>query len=153
MAELELSRAPGERRLYLLDGIGSIRFDGLISRAATAASNGERWHLVRRGIWGRRSAALDEAGSTVGRFEPRTIRRGGVITWHSRELTLRPASAWRERYALADGETELAVLDADHVAQLVCKRSETPRLATAQDRPTPRVSQSPTGGRRRVGWQ
>ena len=111
MAELELSRAPGDRRLYILDGVGSIRFEGLLSRAATAESHGERWHLSRRGIWGRRSAALDEMGATVGRFEPRGIRRGGEITWGGRELTLRPASAWRERYALADGDTELAVLD------------------------------------------
>jgi hypothetical protein len=111
MAELELSRVPGERRLYLLDGIGSIRFEGLLSRAATAESNGERWHLMRRGIWGRHSAALDEAGVVVGRFEPRTVRRGGALMWRRRELTLRPASAWRERYALADGETELALLD------------------------------------------
>ena len=28
-----------------------------------------------------------------------------------RELALRPASRWRERYALADGDHELAVFD------------------------------------------
>jgi hypothetical protein len=111
MTELELSRAPGDRRLYVLGGVGSIRFEGLFSRGATAESNGERWHLARDGIWGRRSSALDEAGATVGRFEPRGIRRGGAITWGGREFTLRPASAWRERYALADGETELSLLD------------------------------------------
>jgi hypothetical protein len=48
---------------------------------------------------------------TVGRFEPRGIRRGGEITWGGREVTLRLASALRARYALADGERELAVLD------------------------------------------
>lgn len=111
MAELELSRAPGERRLYVLDGLGSIRFEGPFSRAAIAESNGEQWHLVRRGILGQRSAALDQAGATVGQFEPRTFRRGGAITWNGRELSLRPSSSWRERYTLADGETELAHLD------------------------------------------
>ncbi|HST13633.1 MAG TPA: hypothetical protein VLJ44_02140 [Gaiellaceae bacterium] len=111
MAELELSRAPGERRLYVLDGVGSIRFEGLFSRAATAESNGEQWHLVRRGIFGQRSAALDQAGATVGQFEPRTFRRGGAITWNGRRLSLRPSSSWRERYTLADGETELAHFD------------------------------------------
>jgi hypothetical protein len=77
----------------ILDGVGSIRFEGLLSRAATGESHGERWRLSRRGIVGRRSAAFDEIGATVGRFEPRGIRRGGQIAWGGRELTLRPASA------------------------------------------------------------
>jgi hypothetical protein len=111
MAEHELERAPGDRRLYLLDDIGSIRFEGLFSRGATAEAGSERWRLMRRGFWGRQSEALDEAGAIVGRFEPRTLRRGGAITWRDRELTLRPASAWHERYALAAGETELALFD------------------------------------------
>lgn len=111
MEELELERAPGDRRLYLLDGIGSIRFEGLLSRGATAESKGERWRFRRRGVWGRQSEALDEAGAMVGRFEARALRRGGEIIWRSRDLTLRSASAWRERYALAEGETELAILD------------------------------------------
>ena len=33
------------------------------------------------------------------------------MRWAGRELTLRPASSWRERYALADGDRELAVLE------------------------------------------
>ena len=48
MAELELTRAPNDRRLYALEGVGT--------------------------------------------------------------LALRPASAWRESYALADGDRELAIL-------------------------------------------
>jgi hypothetical protein len=47
----------------------------------------------------------------VGEFEPRGLRRGGTLRWAGRELTLRPASRWRERYALADGDRELAVFD------------------------------------------
>jgi hypothetical protein len=47
----------------------------------------------------------------VGEFEPRGLRRGGTLRWAGRELALRPASRSRERYALADGERELAVFD------------------------------------------
>ena len=45
----------------------------------------------------------------VGEFEPRSVRRGGTLRWA--DLVLRPASHWRERYALADGDRELALLD------------------------------------------
>ena len=55
--------------------------------------------------------ASDATGAVVGSFDPRTLRRGGALAWRGREFELRPASAWRERYALADGERELAVLD------------------------------------------
>jgi hypothetical protein len=111
MVELELERAPGDRRRYVLGDVGSIRFEGLFSRSATAESDGERWRFVRRGFLGRSSVALDQAGAIVGSFEPRAIRRGGAVAWRTRELVLRPASVWRERYALADGETELALID------------------------------------------
>ena len=47
----------------------------------------------------------------VGEFEPRGLRRGGALRCVGRELELRPASKWRERYALADGDRELAVFD------------------------------------------
>ncbi len=39
------------------------------------------------------------------------MRRGGALRWGGRELALRPASRWRERYALVDGERELVLLD------------------------------------------
>jgi hypothetical protein len=47
----------------------------------------------------------------VGEFDSRSLRRGGTVRWSGRELTLEPASSWRERYALADGDRELALLD------------------------------------------
>jgi hypothetical protein len=50
-------------------------------------------------------------GAVVGEFELRTVRRGGVVRWAGRELALHPASSWRERYALADGDRELALLE------------------------------------------
>ena len=55
--------------------------------------------------------ATDAAGAEVGTFDPRTIRRGGTLIWGGRELALRPASRWKDRYALADGDRELAVLE------------------------------------------
>jgi hypothetical protein len=62
--------------------------------------------VLARGI-----AARDAEGREVGEFEPNRLRRGGALRWDGRELRLRPASAWRERYALADGEHELALFD------------------------------------------
>jgi len=47
----------------------------------------------------------------LGVFKTSGKRRGGSLRWGEDELALRPASAWRERFALADGERELAVLD------------------------------------------
>jgi hypothetical protein len=85
--------------------------DGFFSRAATGEADGRRWRLSRRGFWGRFVEATDVDGTTVGEFEPRAIRRGGLLRWRERELALRPSSSWRERYALADGDRELAVLD------------------------------------------
>jgi hypothetical protein len=52
--------------------------------------------------------ASDAADAVVGSFDPRTIRRGGALIWRGRDFELRP---WKERYALVDGERELAVLD------------------------------------------
>lgn len=111
MAELELSRTRHDRRLYVVDGVGSLRFEGWFSRAATAEAARERWRFARTGLFGRGVVATDAAGTPVGEFEPRGVRRGGTLQWGSRALLMRPASSWRERYALADGEHELAVLD------------------------------------------
>jgi hypothetical protein len=112
MAELELTRAPDDRRLYVLDGVGSLRFEhSLGPRRATAAAGERRWRL-RTSLWRRSVEATDESGSAVGSFDPQALRRGGALTWGGRELQIRPASWWRERYALADGDRELALLDA-----------------------------------------
>jgi hypothetical protein len=112
MADLELARSPHDRRLYELHGVGSIRLGGLFSRGATAtATGGGSWSFDRPSLWRRTIEAYDAAGTVVGSFDPRAIRRGGVVMWRGRDFELRPASAWRERYALADGERELAVLD------------------------------------------
>jgi hypothetical protein len=111
MADLELTRTPGDRRLYALKGVGTLRLQGFGSRSATAEAGGTRWQIVRRGLWRRLIEATDETGTAVGEFEPRGLRRGGTLRWGGRELSLRPASSWRERYALADDGRELAILD------------------------------------------
>ena len=78
---------------------------------ATAEAGAESWHITRRGFWRRTIQATDAADSVVGEFESRGLRRGCALRWAGRELVLRPASKWRERYALADGDRELAVFD------------------------------------------
>jgi hypothetical protein len=109
MPDLELARTPGDCRLYLLPGVGALCLEGLFSRTATAYAEGREWRFTRRGFWQRGMLAT---GTTLGEFEPNSVRRGGALRWNGRELTLRPASAWRERYALAAGERELAVREA-----------------------------------------
>jgi hypothetical protein len=111
MAELELTRSRDDRRRYDVDGVGALRLVGVFSRAATAEAAGGSWSFDRRSFWQRTIDASDAAGTVVGSFEPRTVRRGGMVCWGNRELELRPASMFKERYALADGERELAIFD------------------------------------------
>jgi hypothetical protein len=111
MPELKLTRSREDRKLYVLNGVGTLRLRGWMSRAATAEAGGRGWEIERRGILTSVFAATDASGTTAGEFRGRTLRRGGTLRWGARELELRPASAWRSRYALADGERELAVFD------------------------------------------
>lgn len=111
MADRQLKRTPGERRVYALEGVGTLRLRGLAARSATAEANGGRWQFAHRRFWQRGIQATDGAGAVVGEFEPRKLLRGGTLLWDRRELMLRPASRWRERYALAQGDRELAVFD------------------------------------------
>jgi hypothetical protein len=111
VGELELTRTPGDRRLYALADVGTLRLKGWASRGASAEASGRSWELARRGFWGRAVEAADATGTTVGRFTGRSVRRGGTLRWLDRELMLRPASRWRERYALADGDREIALFD------------------------------------------
>ena len=49
------------------------------------------------------------------RGRPRSPQRSSgaaaTLRWGGRDYSLRPASRWKERYALADGDRELALLD------------------------------------------
>ncbi len=111
MVELELTRTPGDRRLFVLGDVGTVRVHGWSGARATAEAGGRRWELARRGFWRPAIVATDPTGGTAGRFVAPGWRRGGSLWWGDRELLLRPASAWRERYALADGDRELATLE------------------------------------------
>jgi hypothetical protein len=111
MRALELTRSRDDRRLYELAGVGALRLDGFMSRRGTAKAGATRWSFERVGFWRTTIRALEADGAVAGTFDPRTIARGGRLTWGRRELALRPASMWTDRYALAGGERELAVLD------------------------------------------
>src|SRR4051794_13885736 len=111
MTDLELTRTKGRRRIYALGEVGSLRLEGLFAHAAIVEAGGTKWRFARTGFWRRSVKATDALGTVVGEFDPRGLRRGGTLRWAGRELELRAASRWRERYALADGDRELAVLD------------------------------------------
>jgi hypothetical protein len=111
MPDLELTRSREDRRLYELAGVGTLRLEGLLSRRATAEAGAASWSCERVGFWRTAIHATDAAGTVAGTFDPRALKRGGTLTWRGRELELRPASSWKDRYALAEGDREVAVLD------------------------------------------
>ena len=113
MTELELTRTRGDRRLYSLEGIGTVRLQGMFARSATAEATGRSWRFSRRGLWQRVMEATDGAGVLEGEFVPRDIRRGGALRWGGREFTLHPASPLRERYTLSAGDRDLILLDGE----------------------------------------
>ena len=117
MVELELERVEGERRLYEVAGVGTIRLMGFTSRAAAVTAGERSWRVSRRGLFGRDAEAIASDATVVGSFTANGIRRGGALRWEGRELSLRPASSWRERYAVVDGERELALLEGKGWAQ------------------------------------
>ncbi|HEX4720237.1 MAG TPA: hypothetical protein VH300_17075 [Thermoleophilaceae bacterium] len=90
--------------------MGTLRLGGFASRSATVEAGGIRWQISRR-FWSSVIQATGEAGAPTGEFLGRTIRRGGTLHWGASEFTLRPASTWRERYALAVGDHEFAIFD------------------------------------------
>src|SRR4051794_6967397 len=103
-------RVPGDRRLYRLEMVGTVRLEGLFSRSGSAEAAGRQWRFGRRGLFGRVIEATDISGA-AGEFIPRDIRRGGTLHWGTRELKLKPMGI-RERYVLIEDERELAHLDA-----------------------------------------
>ena len=106
--ELTCDLADGD--LWVLDGIGTLRRTGRISRAATAEAGGRSWAIVRFG-WVRTGfRATDESGATVGELPGTLMRRSETLRWGDRELTLRPDAARRGGYVLRDGERPLATM-------------------------------------------
>ena len=111
MVELALTLRPDDHRRYELEGVGALRLGGWASRWATAEAGERRWGLARRGLWRSRIEATDPAGTVVGTFEGRSLKRGGTLRWDGREYVLKPDSHWRAHYALADGDRPLATLE------------------------------------------
>jgi len=112
VTDLELTRTPGDRRLYELKGAGTLRLEGWLSRSATAEAGDRRWQIARSGFFTAVIKATDASSGTVaGEFHGRSLRSGGTLRWDGRELELHKSSIWRERYALIHGERELATIE------------------------------------------
>lgn len=111
MAELELRRTAGDRRLYALDGVGTLRLTGWGSRSATAEASDRTWQLSGE-IFKQTLKASDASGASVGEFEDRSFGRGGTLRWAGREIALRPSGISRQRFAMVDIERELATFEA-----------------------------------------
>jgi hypothetical protein len=117
MADLELKRMAEDRRLYALDGVGTVRLEGWRSPGATAETGSRSWHFTRHGFMRPAVEATDAFGGVAGRFAPTRRRRGrrrspgGKLSWNGREFALRPVGASRTRYALVDGDREVAIFD------------------------------------------
>src|SRR3954447_15975557 len=65
MVNRQLVRVPGDHALYALEGVGTLRLEGVSSSRATAEAAGRQWHFARRGFW-RQLHATDAAGVTSG---------------------------------------------------------------------------------------
>ena len=111
MTELALTSSPGDRRRFDLPGFGTLQLGGWASRWASAEAAEQRWGFARRGLLRARIEATDPAGTVVGLFEGRSLKRGGALRWEEHEYVLKPDSKWTERYALLDGERRLALLE------------------------------------------
>lgn len=111
MADLVLTRT--DKRLYSLEGVGTLRLQKMFWNAAAAEAGDGTWRFVRRGWFRRSIEATDESGRPVGGFEGnRGWRRGGTVRWEGRDFTLRSGSTWRaQRFVFLDGEREVATIE------------------------------------------
>jgi len=112
MVELELTRASNDRRVYELGAVGSLRLNGWFMRSATARAAGRSFLFTRTSWFSAALAASDDQGLVIGTFRPRGMGRGGVLRWREAEYRLRPVSPIRERYQLAVGDRQLALIEA-----------------------------------------
>src|SRR4051794_33477471 len=110
--EIELSRVPGDRRLYALGSLGALRLHGMLLRSATARAGEETWRFTRSSVWQRSLRATDALGADIGTFRPRLIGRGGTMRWRGRQYSVRPDGLLRQLYAIADGNRDLVLVEA-----------------------------------------
>jgi hypothetical protein len=99
------------KRLYSIDGIGTLRLEKAFWNAAAAEAGGRSWRFGCRGWFRRRIEATDETGRPAGSFESsRGFRRGGTVHWEGRDFALRSRSTWKaQRFVLLDGDRDTAV--------------------------------------------
>jgi hypothetical protein len=112
MEELELTRSATSRRMYELGTIGSLHLNGWLMRSATAHVGPDTFTFERTSWYSAAAGAQDSDGRAIGVFAPHALRRGGTLTWRGAGYTVRPATPFRERYQLADGDRELASIRA-----------------------------------------
>jgi len=143
MTALRLTRSAGDRRLYELEGIGSMRSEGWLSRSALAEAGEHSWRFAADGLFKRVYEARDGVGAVVGRFEGTTWGRGGTLVWAGTEMALQHRGVFHHRYILCGGHHELAMLDGSGYGKLRCtSRSPWARSSRAGCCCSRRTSQS-----------
>lgn len=110
--QLELRRLPNERNAYQLGDVGTVRRHWPGWRSTVAEAGNRRWTFAASGIWKSQLRATDHLGMVVGEYLPRAFGGGGTMYWYGRELTLRPASFWRQRLALEYAGRDIVTTDA-----------------------------------------
>jgi hypothetical protein len=107
-----LLQSHGDRHLYFVGTIGTLRVAGWTWRMATAEAGGRAWQITRRGIWPASGQAADAAGDVIGEFGASRSHRGATLRWSDHALELRIDGPWRYRVVLVDGDRSLATIDA-----------------------------------------
>ena len=108
---VRLTPSPGDHRLYLVKGIGTLRVTGWTWREATAEAGGRSWQITRHGICPPVIQAADVAGDIVGEFSGRWLHHGAALRWSNGELGLRIDRIRQDRYILMDDDRKLATID------------------------------------------
>ena len=114
MSELRLTRSPEDRKLFVLAGVGTIRNGRWFKRSAElCAETGDSWQVDRKGFRAR-PVFTDGVGGEPARFEAYgTFKRGGRLEIAGAgTYELKPASHFKERYALSAEGREPATIEA-----------------------------------------
>lgn len=108
---VRLTPSPGDHRLYVVKGIGTLRVTGWVWREATAEAGGRSWQITCHGVWRPVIQAADVAGDIVGEFSGGWLHHGAALRWSNRELALRIDGLRQDRYILVDDDRSLATID------------------------------------------
>lgn len=113
MMEIKLTRSREDKKRYDLEGVGSLRFGGMLSRDTEARTvDGRTWTFHEGGVFGGRKEALGSGDTPIGTFDnTKIMRHGGVLTWEGVEYQVRSSSTWKSRFAMAQGELELVTVE------------------------------------------